>query len=538
MPPVRRLTAILAADVAGYSRLMGADEEGTHERLKAHLGELVNPKIAEHRGRIVKNTGDGFLADFSSVVDAVRCAVEVQWAMAERNTAVALEKRIDFRIGVNLGDVIVEHVKNIARPVRAYRVRDPSAPVEKPLSASPQPLRLPDKPSIAVLPFANMSGDPDQEYFADGMVEEIITALSRVRWLFVIARNSSFAYKGQAVDVRQVGRELGVRYLLEGSVRKAGEHVRITAQLVDAETGAHLWADRFDGCLEDVFEFQNETAINVAGAIEPRMEAAEIHRSIKRPTSSLTAYDYYLRAIPSALAFEKDAAIRALDLLGKAIEYDPRYGAALALAAWWRLQLAVNGWSDDQAVNRDKAIELARRALRVADDDPAVLADAAGVLEGFGGDLDFSISLIDRSIELNPSCVIAWHWSAWLRLSAGEPDLAIEHFEKSLRLDPRAQGLRPIYLTGIGIAHFMRRQFEEAASFLLESLQHLPSYVTTYRFLASCYAHMGRLREARAIIERLRAINPVVVPHVIHYRNPEHRELYLSGLRLAAGETT
>jgi TolB-like protein/class 3 adenylate cyclase len=586
MPAVRRLTAILAADVAGYSRLMGADEEGTHARVTAHFRELVNPKIAEHHGRIVKNTGDGCLAEFASVVDAVRCAVEVQRGMAERNAATPPEKRIEFRVGINLGDVIAEdddifgdgvnvaarlealaepggicvsrvvrdqvrdrldytfeglgeqQVKNIARPVRVYRVRDRAVLTEQAMPASPEPLPLPDKPSIAVLPFANMSGDPEQEYFADGMVEEIITALSRIRWIFVIARNSSFTYKGQAIDVKQVGRDLGVRYVLEGSVRKAGGRVRITAQLIDATNGAHLWADRFDGSLEDVFEFQDEVAVSVAGAIEPRMEAAEIHRSTKRPTSSLTAYDYYLRALPSALGFGKDAAIRALGLLGRAIECDPRYGAALALAGWWRLQLDANGWTEDEAVNRNKAIDLARRALQAADDDPVVLADAAGVLAGFGGDLDVSIKMVDRSLELNPSCVVGWHWSAWLRLSAGDPDRAIEHFERSLRLDPRAQGLRPFYLTGLGIAHFMTRQFENACPLLLTSLQQLPSFVITYRFLAASYAHLGRLNEARGIIERLREITPVVVPIDVNYRNSEHRELYLSGLRLAASKTT
>jgi adenylate cyclase len=300
----RRLAAILAADVAGYSRLMGADEEGTHERLKAHLGELVNPRIAEHRGRIVKNTGDGLLADFGSVVDAVRCAVEVQCGMIDREPEVPEERRIRFRIGVNLGDVIIEEhdifgdgvniaarlealaeaggicisedayrqvrdrldytfeemgeqqVKNIARPVRVYRVCDNAIPQKQPPPPSLQPLPLPDKPSIAVLPFQNMSGEPEQEYFADGMVEEIITALSRIRWLFVIARNSSFTYKGRSVDVKQVGRELGVRYVLEGSVRKAGQRVRITAQLIDALSDAHLWADRFDGSLEDISSFR------------------------------------------------------------------------------------------------------------------------------------------------------------------------------------------------------------------------------------------------------------------------------------------
>ncbi len=331
MPTTRRLAAILAADVAGYSRLMGADEEGTVERLKALRRELFDLKIAEHRGRIVKTSGDGLLVEFPSVVDAVRCAVEVQQAMAERNTNVAADRRIELRIGINLGDVIVEgddlygdgvniaariealadaggvlvsntvydhvrdrlpfvfedlgeqQVKNIARPVRVYRVRDTGAAAKSP---SEPALPLPDKPSIAVLPFANMSGDPEQDYFADGMVEEIITALSRMRWLFVIARNSSFTYKGKAVDVKQVSRELGVRYVLEGSVRKAGGRVRITAQLIDALNGAHLWADRFDGSLEDVFDLQDNVASSVAGVIEPTLQAAEVRRSAARPTQT------------------------------------------------------------------------------------------------------------------------------------------------------------------------------------------------------------------------------------------------------------
>jgi adenylate cyclase len=337
MRQTRRLAAILAADVAGYSRLMGEDEEGTHERLKAHLRELVEPRIAEHRGRIVKNTGDGFLAEFPSVVDAVRCAVEVQRGIAEREPGVPEEKRIRFRMGVNLGDVIVEQhdifgdgvnvaarletlaepggicisrmvrdqirdklpyqledmgerrVKNIARPVRVYRLEDREVPVEQP-AAQAQELPLPDKPSIAVLPFANMSGDAEQEYFTDGMVEEIITALSRIRWLFVIARNSSFSYEGRAVDVKQVGRELGVRYVLEGSVRKAAGRVRITAQLIDTATGTHLWADRFDGTLEHVFDLQDLVASSVAGVIEPALQAAETAQSTRRPTHDLTAY--------------------------------------------------------------------------------------------------------------------------------------------------------------------------------------------------------------------------------------------------------
>jgi TolB-like protein/class 3 adenylate cyclase len=373
MPSVRRLTAIFAADVAGYSRLMGMDEEGTHERLKGHLAELVNPKIKEHRGRTVKNTGDGLLVEFPSVVDAVRCAVAIQRGMVERNAGISADQRIEFRIGVNLGDVIAEEhdifgdgvniaarlealaepggicvssvvhdqvrdkldigfedrgeqqVKNIARPVHVYRIPlQPETKAATPKAALPPPLPLPDKPSIAVLPFENMSGDPEQEYFADGMVEEIITALSRIRWLFVIARNSSFSYKGPSPDVRQVGRELGVRYVLEGSVRKAGNRVRIAGLLIDTATGTHLWADRFDGSLEDVFELQDKVASSVAGVIEPTLQAAEIARSAGRPTNDLAAYDLYLRAyarfssarqIPEALQLteQRSRAIRGTD---------------------------------------------------------------------------------------------------------------------------------------------------------------------------------------------------------------------------------
>ena len=581
MSQTRRLAAILAADVAGYSRLMEADEEGTLERLKALRHELFDPKIAEHRGRIVKTIGDGLLVEFASVVDAVRCAVEVQQAMPERNADFAADHRIELRIGINLGDVIVEgddlygdgvniaariealadaggvfvsntvhdhvrdrlpfvfedlgeqQVKNIARPVRVYRVRDIGAASKSPTAPS---LPLPDKPSIAILPFANMSGDPEQEYFADGMVEEIITALSRIRWLFVIARNSSFTYKGQAIDVKQVGRELGVRYVLEGSVRKAGGRVRITAQLIDALSGVHLWADRFDGSLEDVFELQDKVAISVAGVIEPTLQAAELRRSSARPTSDLTAYDFYLRALPHQFSFASDRNTLVLDLLGRAIDCDPDCGPALALAAFLRAQLDVNGWTDDREATRRTAIDLARRALRAAPDDPEVLAPSAFVLAWYGEDIDVAIGLVDRCLDLNPSFARGWYWSAVLRLFAGQPDLAIKHLEASLRLSPRDRFGAP--LTGIGIALFFNRRFDEAAAKLLASLEQVPSLALTYQFLASCYAHMERLDEARAIASRLRSLTPVVVPSGAQFRNPEQRELYLSGLRLAAGEET
>ncbi len=439
MTTTRRLAAILAADVAGYSRLMGADEEGTLERLKALRHELLDPKIAEHRGRIVKTTGDGLLVEFASVVDAVRCAVAVQQAMPERDTSVGADSRIELRIGINLGDVIVEgddlygdgvniaariealadaggvfvsntvhdqvrdrlpfvfedlgeqHVKNIARPVRVYRVR--TALTTAPSATQPG-LPLPDKPSIAVLAFQNMSGDPEQEYFADGMVEEIITALSRIRWLFVIARNSTFTYKGRAVDVKQVGRELGVRYVLEGSVRKGGNRVRITAQLIDATSGAHLWADRFDGSLDDVFELQDKVAVSVAGVIEPTLQAAEVRRSAERPTTDLSAYDLYLRALPHYHSYDTDRLVQALDLLGQAIERDARYGPALALAAGCHLQLDVNGGAEDRETHRREGVALARQALRAAGDDAGVIGQAGHVLGYFGEDIDTATALI------------------------------------------------------------------------------------------------------------------------------------------------
>jgi TolB-like protein len=504
--------------------------------------------------------------------------------MAERNAATSPEERIEFRVGINLGDVIAEGedifgdgvniaarlealtepggiclsrvvrdqvrdrldytyedlgerpVKNIARPVRVYRVRDRAIRTEAPAPTSLQPLSLPDKPSIAVLPFANMSGDPEQEYFADGMVEEIITALSRIRWLFVIARNSSFTYKGQAIDVKQVGRELDVRYVLEGSVRKAGDRVRIAAQLIDALNGTHLWADRFDGSLEDIFELQDKVAISVAGVIEPALQAAEIRRAVERPTHDLTAYDLYLRALPHLYSWQRERNALALDLLGRAIERDPGYGIALAVAGWSYAQLHVNGWTEDPERDRRKGVDLTRRALQISPDDPDVLAIVAFVLGYFGEDIDAAIALIDRCLALNPSFARAWFASGQLRLFAGQPDVALDHFDTSLRLSPRDR--QAFYLIGIGNALFFNRRFDDAAAKLIVSLEQLPTFALTYRLLASCYAHMGRLDDAREIVTRLRAITSVVIPDLSYLRNAEHRELFLSGLRLAAGEET
>src|SRR5215471_11049657 len=436
----RKLAAIFAADIAGYSQLMARDAVGTLARLKA-CRVIIDELIASHRGRIFNTAGDSVVADFASAVDALQCAVAVQGAIAAEDLGDAPDEPMQYRIGVHVGDVMVDgdnllgdgvniaarleafaepgaicisavvrdqvgnklplafddlgdqQVKNIAQAIRAYRVHaGASAPL--PVAALP----LPDKPSIAVLPFQNMSGDPEQEYFADGMVEEIITALSRIRWFFVLARNSSSTYEGQAIDLKQVGRELGVRYVLEGSVRKAAGRVRITAQLIDTTSGAHLWADRFDGSLEDVFDLQDEVAISVAGVIEPALQAAEIARSANRPTNDLTAYDLYLRALATFPWVLKEQLLEARDLLSQAIARDPRYGMALAWAGICHFRLCFDGWAEDPVASRHQAVALAERALGIADDDPGVLTNAALVLGRTGEDINTAIALIDRSL--------------------------------------------------------------------------------------------------------------------------------------------
>jgi adenylate cyclase len=397
-------------------------------------------------------------------------------------------------------------------------------------------LSLPDKPSIAVLPFQNMSGDPEQEYFADGMVEEIITALSRIRWLFVIARNSSFTYKDKSVDIKQVGRELGVRYVLEGSVRKAAGRVRITAQLIDATTGTHLWADRFDGSFAEVFELQDNVAFSVAGVIESTLQAAEIKRSTDRPTSDLTAYDLYLRALPNCYAWDKQRILLALDLLEGAIKRDPLFGPALALAGICHHHLEQFYSGKDSGDHRRSAIELARRALQASPEDPTTVGNAGFLIGVFEQAIEPAITLVDRALSLNPSFERGWRASAWLRLYAGQPDVAVEHMQTAMRLSPRFGNATDLVL--IGCAHFFQRRFDDAISAYLTAREQMPKNPAIPRYLAACYAQAGRLDQASLMLEQLRMIAPVVMPSTVPFRNPEHRELFLSGLRLAAGEVT
>jgi TolB-like protein/class 3 adenylate cyclase len=582
----RRLAAILAADVAGYSRLMGGDEEGTLARLKACRNALVDPKIAEHRGRIVKTTGDGMLVEFASAVDAVRCAVEVQRGMANGNIDVPETKRIEFRIGIHVGDIIIDDgdifgdgvniaarlegiadpggicisddahrqirgkteivyddmghqsLKNISEPMRAWRARPgsenaamPSRPADPPATA----LALPDKPSIAVLPFTNMSGDAEQEYFADGTVEDIITALSRMTWLFVIARNSSFTYKGKAVDIKQVGRELGVRYVLEGSVRKAGNKVRITGQLIDAATGAHLWADRFDGGLEDIFDLQDEVTTSVIGAISPKLEQAEIERAKRKPTEKLAAYDYFLRGMADIYQGTKQANIEAIRHFNQATEIDPDFASAYGMHAYCYVWRKANGWVADPEQETAEAERLARKAARLGADDAVALCEAGFALAFVVGDLDDGVALIDRALVLNPNLAAAWRFSGYVRVFLGEPDLAIEHLERAVRLSP-LDPLIFIVQNGIVLAHFFAGRYGEALSWAGKALRQNPNYAAAMIMAAVSAALAGRSDEMQKAVGRLSEIDPTAgisnFSNVWPLRRPEDLATFEKGLRL------
>lgn len=544
----RKLAAILIADIVGYSRLTGIDEDRTLSQIRSIYGDVVDPLIATHKGRLVKRTGDGILAEFRSVVEAVRCATGIQEAMRENNVAVAADSRIQFRIGVHLGDIVEEsdgdlmgdgvnvaarleglaapggicvsedayrqvrsrldlavtdmgetRLKNIAEPMRVYALGVPAANAS---AAAERVPTVPEKPSIAVLPFTNMSGDAEQEYFVDGMVEDIITALSRFDELFVIARNSTFVYKGYAVEVRQVGHDLGVRYVLEGSVRKAGERVRITGQLVDATTGAHIWADKFDGRLEDVFDLQDQITASVVGELEPTMRKAEIKRALRKPASHLGAYDLYLQALPHIYLVVEDENRKALDLLQRALALDPDYTPALGHGAWCLVQRLTRGWSAYAEDDRAMAVSWARRALAIGSDDAKAVVlggfalvllredyvagmDAArravainpgsGFVLGmagcalvFGDAIEEGLELLDRGISIcrnDPNLFAILSVAGLGRLFAGEPDMAIELATRSHVLNPEWDSARWVLITA-----FMENGREPEARALAKEL--------------------------------------------------------------------
>ena len=574
----RRLAAILAADIVGYSRLMRADEEGTLARLKALRAELFDPQVAEHRGRIVKTTGDGALVEFASAVDAVRGAVAVQAGLAEREAGTPGDAAMTLRIGINLGDIIFEDgdiygdgvnlaarleglaelggvciaanvheqvrhkldltiedmgdrpVKNIAEPVRVYRVVPEAAP------SGAQDLPLPEKPSIAVLTFDNMSGDPEQEYLADGISEDLITALSKIRWFFVIARNSTFTYKGQAVDVTQIARDLGVRYVLEGSVRKSGSRVRITAQLIDATTGRHVWAERYDRELADIFELQDEMTQTIVAAVEPELGAVERDRALSKPPENLDAWETYQRGLWHLWRLDREDNAKAPHLLRRAHELDPGFAAAYAHEAYSHYINVIMGWAEDPDQTLAVGMAAAKKALAL-DDRDAVAYFAAGRVHMMLGEHDASIAALETSSTLNPSFAQAYHGLGFVLLLAGRLDDAINSFHQAERLSPRDPLLWAFTVTH-GLACILSHDYETAIHCARRTIQ-IPraSGYWPHAVLAAAMANLGQVEDARtAITAALREMPDLSLAYLIHTlptKEPDGLEPYLDGLRKA-----
>jgi adenylate cyclase len=580
----RRLAAILAADVAGYSRMMGTDEVGTLEALKAIRREIVDPAIADHKGRIVKTTGDGLLVEFASAVDAVTCATSVQQQMFSRS-ANGSSKRIMLRIGINVGDIIIDDndifgdgvniaarvenecqpggvclsgtafdqvrgktalafddlgerlLKNIERPVRLYGVRSASSTTLQPLvEAAKTTLSLPDKPSIAVLPFQNMSGDAEQEYFADGMVEDIITALSRFKSLFVIARNSSFTYKSKAIDIKQVGRELGVRYVLEGSVRKSGEKVRITGQLIDSLTGANLWADRYDGKLEDVFDLQDHVTASVVGQLVTHVESAEAERAKRKPTDSLDAYDYLLRGRANVWKWSKAGTEEAQANFARAIELDEGFAIAHAFAAQMYTLRKQNRWMLDAATETAEAVRLARRAVELGTTDDLALCMGGFVLAYVGGELDLAAECIGRGLSLNPNLALGWSFSAWVHMYLGNHQQAIEHARQAERLSPRDPNILQVKMA-MAFAQFFDGQYAQAGKLAERMSDEFPKFAPATRIMAASFALAGELALADRAAKKSLELDPTQRVSLLLLQMPlrrvEDRNLWEQGLRRA-----
>jgi adenylate cyclase len=545
----RRLAAIFAADVVGYSRLVGVDEEGTLERFLAHRRELIDPKIAEHQGRIVKTTGDGFLAEFASPVRAVRCGIEVQQGMADRNADVPLDRRIEFRIGINLGDVVVEEgdiygdgvnvaarlegiaepgtlyisravrdfvhdrpdilledlgdqsLKNIAAAVHVYRIAPLGLSARIP---KPEPPKLPDKPSIAVLPFMNMSSDIEQEFFSDGITEDLITDLSKVSGLFVIARNSSFAYKGRSVKVQDIAHDLGVRFVLEGSIRKAGNRVRITAQLIDATNGGHLWAERFDRDLTDIFETQDEVVEKIVSVLAVRLTRKEGERLTRRGTSNVQAYEFWLRARQMLARGTRDAVAQAKALHRRAIEIDSRFAAPHAGLSLACISEYASGWAADSTQALDDAERWARRAVELDAQEPICRMALANVLL-WRRDHDGALAECREMIALDPNFAQG-HTAMGLGLTyAGQAAEALEEFAMAMRLDPHYP---PIALHFVAQGHFALGNYEAAAEHLLKRIARTPGTDASRMLLAACYGHLGRIDDAREVWAQMLKVNP------------------------------
>jgi len=575
----RRLAAILAADVAAYSRLMGADEEGTLARLKAFRSELIDPKSKQHRGRIVKTTGDGILMEFKCVVDAVRCGIEIQRGILERNAQVPGDKRIEFRIGINLGDVMAEggdlfgdgvniaarleslaepggmcvseasyqqvrdkldvrfedmgeqQLKNIARPVRVYRVLPGGIPPRE----SP-PLALPDKPSIAVLPFQNISGDPEQECFADGITEDLTTALSRLRSFFVIARNSSFAFKGKVADVRSMARDLGVRYVLEGSVRKGGGRLRITAQLIDAVAGAHIWAQRYDREVADIFALQDEITSSVVATIEPQLYAAEDIRAKRKPPRSLDAWDRVARAMSLIMSMTRNGNVAAQTLLREAIAIDPFYAHAYSLLAF-ALSLA-NSWGWQTAESTlATAWDFAQEAVRLDIDDPWAHL-ALGHIHRQRLELHDAVAEFQNSIALNPNFAFAHTHLGLVLCFLGQSEKARIELDTAERLSPRdfQAGLNDI---GRAIACFIDGKYRDGIDFARKAIRRSPGTAGAHHLNVVNSALAGEVDAARVALATLKRLEPSIslaTLDIAVYAREEDRRRYREAFRLAGLE--
>ena len=575
----RKLAAILSADVKGYSRLMEESEVETLKMLSAYFQIMTN-LIQKHQGKVVSIAGDNLLADFQSVVDAVQCGLGIQKELRAKNAELAEGRRVEFRIGINLGDVIKEgeniygdgvniaervqglaeaggvcisgtaydqvenklrleyeylgeqEVKNIAKRIRAYRAKMKTAETQ---TNSVKQSQLPDRPSIAVLPFANISGDPEQEYFADGIAEDVITALSKFRWFFVIARNSTFTYKGKTVDVKTVAQDLGVRYVLEGSVRKSGKRVRITAQLIEAPTGHHVWAERYDRDLEDIFAVQDEITESIVTSIGPEFLSAEMQRAQRRDVRSLDAWDCVMRAAYHHSRYSKEDSTEAQRLLQKAIELDPLNAGGFCLLAFTHLMQVQFGWSESVDRSIQEAAEAAKKAVAI-DDRDAWAHTALGLVDLISRRYDDAIGRLKRAIDLNPSLANAYGALGQALALAGEYDAAVEQINKAIRLSPRDPFL--VYWFGhLGLAAFTEERYDEAYEWGKKSVQENPNFPGGHRLMASSCGQLGRAKEAQAALKELLLLMPGMtiddVRKQVPFKDPSDMERYLDGLRKA-----
>jgi adenylate cyclase len=580
----RKLSAILSADVEGYSRLMADDEEATVRTITSYR-ELTTGHILSHNGRVVDAKGDNILAEFASVVDAVRCAVEIQRGLKKRNSELPDHRKMEFRIGINLGDIIEEEetiygdgvniasrleglsypggicisgtaydhvknkldlvyeylgeqtVKNIPEPLRVYRVGlEPGEQIFPGRGKKGAPSKaptLPDKPSIAVLPFDNLSDDPEQVYFVDGIVDDIITELSRFPYIFVIARTTSFTFKGKSIDIRQVGRELGVRYVLEGSVRRISDRVRITAQLIETATGNHIWAERYDRNLEDIFSVQDEITAQVVGSIHPEVLSAEMRRARQKPAESLDVWNYAVRARWHILRLTQEDNAEAKRLFGKALELEPNYVPALAFLVYCHICDVLFGWSQAPPQSITEARRLARQAASLDENDPWVQC-ALGLTEFIAKDPDTAIAHYRKAIELNPNFALAHGYLSLQLAYAGEAEAAIEAGHKAIRLSPRDPELFHFHVA-IGTGHFIAERYEEAVEWGNKVMAERPETPSGRRLLVASHAQLGQIAEARKAMEGLLNITPsltaTLLRNIVYFKRSEDFDRYIDALR-------